>query len=180
MLIARIFPENSIEMILDGVVRSGIKRKFIVIGGYDTEYGRQLVNKFGHLDYIQFLGGVYDINVLNNLRYFSNLYFHGHTVGGTNPSLLEAMASNALICANNNVYNSAILGMDAHYFRTSLDVSELILNVNKSGSKALLSANIEKIRSIYSWDIITDQYLDHFMQITGGLKNENKIFNLAS
>jgi len=176
MLIARIFPENSIEMILDGVVRSGRQRTFLVIGGYETEYGQHLMKKFGHLPYIKFLGGVYDINVLNNLRYYSCLYFHGHTVGGTNPSLLEAMASNALICAHNNVYNSAILGKDAYYFDNFEDVSALIMSIDKSNHHSMLSANAEKIRTIYSWDIITEQYLAHFEKIAGAIKYEKAVF----
>ena len=65
---------------------------------------------------IFFLGYVADIDKLNNLRYYSNIYFHGHSVGGTNPSLLEAMASNALICSHKNIFNSSILNNDAIYF----------------------------------------------------------------
>jgi glycosyltransferase involved in cell wall biosynthesis len=179
MLIARIFPENSIEMILDGVVLSGKQRKFLVIGGTETEYGQYLLGKFGHIPNIQFLGGVYDINVLNNLRYFSNLYFHGHTVGGTNPSLLEAMASNALICANENIYNSAILGKDAYYFQSAEEVASLILKINKAELNIMLSANTEKIRSKYSWDIVTDQYLEHFEQISGTIKMVKKYLHLV-
>ncbi len=137
---------------------------------------KHLKNKFGHLPYIKFLGGVYDINVLNNLRYYSCLYFHGHTVGGTNPSLLEAMASNALICAHNNVYNSAILGKDAYYFNNFEDVSALILSIDKSNHQSMLTSNAEKIRNIYSWDIITDQYLAHFEKIAGAIKYEKTVF----
>ena len=180
ILIARIFPENSIEMILDGVVKSGKQRKFLVIGGYETEYGRHLCEKFSQFPFIQFLGGVYDIGILNNLRYYSHLYFHGHTVGGTNPSLLEAMASNALICAHDNVYNSAILSRDAYYFRSPEEVSSLILNVDKATAGPMLEANAEKIRKIYSWDIITEQYLEHFEQISGAISYEKKIFKLVS
>ncbi len=66
------------------------------------------------------MGGIYNINTLNNVRYYSNLYFHGHTVGGTNPSLLEAMSSGALICANDNVFNKYILEKEALYFTTLL------------------------------------------------------------
>ena len=88
-------------------------------------------SKFENHPYIQFLGSIYDINLLNNLRYFSNLYFHGHTVGGTNPSLLEAMASSALICAHENVFNQSILSDDAFYFQTKEHVSESDLSAGK-------------------------------------------------
>ena len=116
MLIARLEPENNVETILDGVKNSGTIRTFLVIGKHETKFGDYLKSKFKESTNIQFLGGIYDLNRLNNLRHFSNLYFHGHSVGGTNPSLLEAMASNALICAHRNVFNASILNDDAFYF----------------------------------------------------------------
>lgn len=116
MLIARLEPENSIETILDGVVLANLQRPFLVVGKHNTTYGAFLKQKYALQAQIQFVGGIYDIEVLNNLRYYSNLYFHGHTVGGTNPSLLEAMASNSLICANDNPFNRYILEDDAIYF----------------------------------------------------------------
>ena len=91
------------------------------------------------------------------MRKFSNLYFHGHTVGGTNPSLLEAMGSQSLICANNNEFNSAILGQDAFYFKNKEDVAN-ILNINKKNYEVFIENNIRKIKNIYEWDNIIDQY----------------------
>lgn len=64
------------------------------------------------------MGGIYNLEHLNNLRYYSKLYFHGHSVGGTNPSLLEAMASQALIAAHNNDFNKGVLKENAFYFQT--------------------------------------------------------------
>jgi glycosyltransferase involved in cell wall biosynthesis len=165
MLIARIFPENNIETILDGVLKANLKRDFLVIGGMETNHGKYLRQKFGKYDQIRFLGGVYDINVLNNLRQYSNIYFHGHTVGGTNPSLLEAMASNTLICAHKNIYNSAILGKDAFYFENSDEIAQYLIDLKKNDYTNLVSRNMDKIRNIYSWDIIIDQYLKHFQEI---------------
>lgn len=158
MLIARLEPENSIEVILDGVSTSKVKRTFLVIGKHETKYGQYLKEKFNKYTNIIFIGAIYDINILNNLRNFSNLYFHGHTVGGTNPSLLEAMGSNALICANDNKFNSAILGTDAFYFQNSNDISKYLDSINKIEYFRLLDYNIEKIKTIYRWDIIIEQY----------------------
>jgi len=165
MLIARIFPENNIEIILDGVVKAKIGRDFLVIGGTETDFGKYLIQKFGNEPRIRFLGGIYDMDVLNNLRYFSNLYFHGHSVGGTNPSLLEAMASNTLICSHNNIYNISILGKDAYYFEDAEKVAEYLTNLNKSDQLNFVRANTAKITNIYSWKIIVDQYLEHFREI---------------
>ena len=172
MLIARLEPENSIEIILDGVVKANIQRPFLIIGNHDTAYGNYLKDKFFNHALIKFIGGIYNIDVLNNLRYYSNIYFHGHTVGGTNPSLLEAMSSNSLICANDNPFNKYILGEDAIYFKDAQDVSNQLINVRCKLSlyKKMLEANKKKIDEIYDWEFITDQYANHFKSVEGILK----------
>lgn len=165
MLIARLEPENSIEIILDGVAKATIKRMFLVVGKHETTYGAFLKEKYKDVSNIIFLGGIYDINVLNNIRHFSNVYFHGHTVGGTNPSLLEAMASQALICANDNVFNEAILGKDALYFANADDVAQVLNTADKKEHKQKLSNNDSKISTTYSWPIIIAEYEAHFLDI---------------
>lgn len=167
MLIARLEPENSIEMILDGVVKANVSRPFLVIGNNETSFGNFLKNKFSNFSQIKFIGGIYNIDILNNLRYYSNIYFHGHTVGGTNPSLLEAMASNSLICANNNDFNKYILGNDAIYFNDATDVSNHLLNTKYSDDhfQSMLIENTNKISNIYAWELIIDQYAKHFTAI---------------
>ncbi|TSD66992.1 glycosyltransferase family 1 protein [Inquilinus sp. KBS0705] len=167
LLIARLEPENSIETILDGAVLAESNLTFLVIGKHTTTFGEYLKKKFEQHNNIKFIGGIYDINQLNNLRYFSQLYFHGHTVGGTNPSLLEAMASNSLICANDNPFNKYILGDDALYFTNSTDVRDVVKKADKTDNKSarMLSNNHQKIEEKYSWKSIVDQYEEHFKAI---------------
>ncbi len=165
MLIARLEPENNIETILDGVVESGNEAPFLVIGKHQTAYGEYLKNKYKSQGNIRFEGGIYDIEILNNLRHFSNLYFHGHTVGGTNPSLLEAMASQALIVAHDNVFNKSILGADAFYFNTADDIGTLINQVNKKECTQRIKNNNRKITETYAWPVIIDQYERHFREV---------------
>ncbi len=166
MLIARMEPENNIETILDGVFHSAFHRKMIVVGNTDTKYGKQLRRKYEHATQIQFVGSIYDINILNNLRYFSNLYFHGHSVGGTNPSLLEAMASGALICAHNNSFNKAILESDAFYFTTSEEISQYVSSLEKENyNLQMVSNNIIKINKFYNWGRICSQYEELFKKV---------------
>lgn len=169
MLIARLEPENSIEVILDGVAKSHSTRPFLVIGKHTTKYGEYLKGKYRDNPNINFIGGVYDIGKLNNLRYYSNIYFHGHTVGGTNPSLLEAMASDSLICANDNPFNRYILEQHAIYFKTPEDVASALNNINQKELiyRDMIKANRQKITNIYDWDIIIEQYAMHFNQIRG-------------
>lgn len=175
MLIARLEPENSIEIILDGVAESNLVRPFLVIGTHETAYGNYLKKKFSANTQIQFIGGIYDINILNNLRYYSNIYFHGHTVGGTNPSLLEAMASNSLICANDNDFNRYILGDDALYFKDKKEVANHLISINYENSyyQTMLNENRKKISDIYDWERIIEQYVNHFEDILKQKANIN-------
>lgn len=161
MLIARMEPENSIETILDGVVKSGENTPFLVIGKSDAnKFGAYLTHKYGEYPNIRFLGGIYNLEHLNNLRFHSKVYFHGHTVGGTNPSLLEAMGSRSLIAAHDNQFNEAILGEEAFYFSDADGVARILNKVqDKEAHEALLSGNIEKIKTTFSWDIINNAYL---------------------
>lgn len=169
MLVARLEPENSIEIILDGVITAKLSRPFLVIGKHETSYGNFLKNKYVDYPQIIFVGGVYNIDELNNLRYYSNLYFHGHTVGGTNPSLLEAMASSSLICANDNPFNRYILGDDALYFNDSSQVANTLEYVKYSDPKyqTMIKDNRMKISTIYDWEIIIDQYAMHLKHVKG-------------
>ena len=149
MLISRLEPENSIETILDGVTKSASNNPLLVIGKHNTPYGNYLKKLFGNDKRVRFLGAIYDLEKLNNLRYFSNIYFHGHSVGGTNPSLLEAMSSEALIVANDNIFNKTILGDKAFYFKSSTDIQQF-LNISKLDHKKHLLDNKKKIEDNYS------------------------------
>tara|TARA_B100001778_G_C18012619_1_gene372931 strand:- start:33 stop:515 length:483 start_codon:yes stop_codon:yes gene_type:complete len=150
-------PENNIEIILKGFVNSETTRKFLVIGNTENKYGAYIKNKFTD-DRIVYLGYVFGIEKLNALRKNSYLYFHGHTVGGTNPSLLEAMSSYAVICAHNNDFNKAILKNDAFYFNCSKCITALLNKESIEESKSFIENNIEKINTKYNWKKILDEY----------------------
>lgn len=165
MLIARMEPENNIETILKGHVAAGTGKPLLVIGKTENTFGTYLVNTYGRHESIRFLGGIYDINIINNLRYYSHIYFHGHSVGGTNPSLLEAMASSALILAHDNVFNKGVLGNDAFYFSNDVQLASIIQNIQrKEHYTELLANNIKKIRTQYNWARIVDQYESVFFE----------------
>jgi glycosyltransferase involved in cell wall biosynthesis len=159
MLIARMEPENNIETIIRGHIESGIGKPLLVIGKTENQFGTYLVNTYASNSNVLFLGGIYDAAVINNLRYFSNLYFHGHSVGGTNPSLLEAMGCNALIAAHDNVFNKAVLGNDAFYFTDPAQLAGIISSMEEKQQYAsYLQNNINKIRSQYNWERIVNRY----------------------
>jgi len=166
MLIARMEPENNIEMILRAVAKADSGRKFLVIGNCNNKFGKRMKERF-QSENVLFLNGIYDIDKLNALRFYSNLYFHGHSVGGTNPSLLEAMASSALIAAHANDFNKSILGSDAFYFKSPEEIIPILLGVDRriqNWEERILN-NCTKIAGQYSWDRITDLYERHFLEI---------------
>ncbi len=163
MLIARLEPENNVETILDGVVLANQSVPFLVIGKYNTKYGTYLKEKYAAEKEIRFLGGIYNLELLNNLRYFSNIYFHGHSVGGTNPSLLEAMASSCFIVAHDNIFNRSILGEDALYFEKKEDFPAL-LTQTKTANLQKVSNNINKIKNDFTWELINQKYEQYLLK----------------
>jgi glycosyltransferase involved in cell wall biosynthesis len=159
LLIARMEPENNIEMILDGYIASGSGDKFLVIGNTRTNYGQQLVQKYITSSTIHFAGAIFNQHKLDNLRAYCKLYFHGHSVGGTNPSLLEAMAAGCVIAAHENEFNKAVLGNEASYFSTPGDVSNIITtNIPAEVKSRWVNTLQNKINDLYNWEHITDLY----------------------
>lgn len=157
MLVARIEPENNIETIIRGYLASNSHSPLLIIGNHQNKFGRYLTSKYID-ERIIFYGAVFDLETLNQLRYHSRFYFHGHSVGGTNPSLLEAMASQSLVVAHDNVFNRAVLEDDAYYFRNSNDITALLnTGPSRTGEAAKIENNLQKIKTRYSWEHVADQ-----------------------
>lgn len=172
MLVARFEPENNLEIILDGVALANDKIPFLVVGNHNAnKFGSYLKDKFKHITHIRFVGGIFNLEHLNNLRYYSKLYFHGHSVGGTNPSLLEAMSSKALIVANNNEFSKSILGNNAFYFDNKEDVKNHIDSIDKNQNTDKIENCFSKIRNEYTWDIINNKYLEFFNECVSQRNN---------
>ncbi|BDS09653.1 DUF1972 domain-containing protein [Aureispira anguillae] len=153
LVIARLVPENNVETIIKGHLDKN-STPLCIIGNFNNKYGLSLVKKYNQK--VIFLGAIYDINQLNNLRYYSNLYFHGHSVGGTNPSLLEAMACSCLIIAHDNPFNRAVLAQNAYYFTSEMDIQAL-LGLNRQTEQTKITNNLHKIESVYSYELIHQQ-----------------------
>lgn len=160
LLIARLEKENNIETILDGIVLSGVQQPFLVIGKHETTYGAFLKQKYRQHPAIRFMGGIYHLQHLNALRWFGRYYFHGHSVGGTNPSLLEAMASGAFIISHDNPFNRDVLGPQAFYFSSPQAIATLLANTPLLEEKRLeyIGLQREKIRTAYNWKKIAGEY----------------------
>ena len=167
LLVARLEPENNIIMAIEGYLHSKEygKKPLIVVGKTTTKHGQELVAKYGNDDHIRFVGGIYNFDKLNSIRHYSFAYFHGHSVGGTNPSLLEAMASDCFILAHNNVFNKAVLGKNANYYCSVEEVTALLNDIDAIAARnkdVITKNNLEVIRTEYSWEHLVDQHEEYF------------------
>ena len=167
LVIARLEPENNLSMAIDGYIASKLydKMPLVIIGKTNTPYGKFLVELYARYANLKFIGGIYDFDKINSIRYFSHAYFHGHSVGGTNPSLLEAMASSCFIMSHDNVFNHTVLGENALYYRNEKEVTSLLDRLEELSStykSQFVTNNLEIIRTQYSWEKLVDEHEKYF------------------
>jgi len=162
LLMARMEPENNIEMILDGYTKTQSNTRFVVIGNTGNRYGKSLKAKYKSDPRIIFLGALFNEIKVQTLTAFCRLYFHGHSVGGTNPSLLDAMASKAPIAIHNNVFNDAIIKGNALRFNDAHDVFNIIQS-NHQPDEIQIEDNYVMIASEFTWEKIVNQYEYYFL-----------------
>jgi glycosyltransferase involved in cell wall biosynthesis len=163
LLMARMEPENNIEMIIRGWMASGKAKPLVLIGNPGNAFGSYLVRTYSQ-EKLHFIGAIYEADTVNALRHYSSVYLHGHSVGGTNPSLLEAMACGCSIAAHDNPFNKAVLNKEALYFSSPADVRAIL--DEESVSQRLSEykeKNVDKIKKLYNWATIIDQYEEVFL-----------------
>ena len=165
LTIARLEPENNLEMMIDAYIKSGIKIPYVIVGNHLTTYGRFLKAKYKNRGVV-FMGGVFNKDILDTLRHYSQYYLHGHSVGGTNPALLEAMAAKTFILTHKNNFNESVVENNAFYF-TNIDELVSLLQ-NKSlldNKKKFIKNNLIKIKNVYKWELIVNSYELYFQNI---------------
>lgn len=168
LAIARFVPENHLEEIIQGVLASDTSDPLLVVGNNDQKFGTYLSSRYDSPK-IRFVGGIYDLKVLDSLRFYARLYFHGHSVGGTNPSLLEAMACEVPICAHDNPFNRSVLGENAYYFTDSNEVAAIVSRQEtESLAREWVSNNKSVVATDYSWEKIIDAYEALFERALAG------------
>lgn len=161
LVVARPEPENHILEIVQGYVQHGGGWPLVVVGDVSgtTPYQRQL--KALASDRVRFVGGIYDTELLKSLRVHAACYLHGHSVGGTNPSLLEALACGNWVIAHDNPFNREVARDAADYFSTPEQLARSLDSV-VSQTVALQSERSQRARAIvaehYTWDGIADTY----------------------
>jgi glycosyltransferase involved in cell wall biosynthesis len=125
----------------------------------------QLAEKYKELDQVIFHGPEYGKKNVQNLRYFCRYYIHGHSAGGTNPSLLEAMACSSRVIAHDNPFNRSVLYEDAAFFSNAGELGDHFTKPVDPFFKEAVANNLEKIRTKYNWDVITDAYEKLFYEV---------------
>ncbi|MFT4216287.1 MAG: DUF1972 domain-containing protein [Micropruina sp.] len=168
-LICRPIPENSILELVQGFSSRPRDFKLVLLGKYDPatdDYHRQVVEAAS--DDVVFLGAIFDPEVVQPLRFHSAMYLHGHTVGGTNPSLVEALGAGNPVLAHDNMYNRWTAGTGQAYFTTAADVASALDAILGSPERlAKMSADARKrYHAGLSWQQIGEQYrllLDRYL-----------------
>ncbi len=150
--VCRIEPENNCHITLEAFAESGMDLVFI--GNWNhSGYGKSLKEKYGEYANIRMLDSVYDLDVLYALRENARVYVHGHSAGGTNPSLVEAMFFGRPILAFDVVYNRATTFGRAYYYNDAAELMSLLSNQSLDGT-VMKSLAMEH----YTWERIAKQY----------------------
>lgn len=164
LIVARMEPENHILEMLQAylAVADRLPWPLVVVGEHraTNAYCARL-RQLNH-DQIRFIGPVYDAAQLTALRRGARAYLHGHSVGGTNPSLLEAMACSNLVMAHDNPFNREVLGEDGLYFSASATLSTLLEELTQLEDRARQrhrQAVFTKVQSAYSWPGVIAAYV---------------------
>ncbi len=156
--VCRIEPENNVHLVLKAFTQ--IKNRYLVIvGNWDNSaYGKSLKKEYANFSNIFMLDPIYDQETLDLLRGNAIFYIHGHSAGGTNPSLVEAMSHGLPVVAFNVSYNKTTTEHRACYFKNSEDIVSFI-KTNDMESLKKSSAIMKKIADRrYKWDVIAQKY----------------------
>lgn len=160
LVVSRLEPENNIKMIIRGYLNAPTDRPLIIVGNINNNDYVKNILSFAS-EKVRFLGGIYDKNELNSIRHGCFAYFHGHSVGGTNPSLLEALGAKNISICHDNVFNREVTNSLMFYFNNSSDVTKSIINcesLDQASREQLKEAAALKIKCYYNWESMAKKY----------------------
>ena len=150
--VCRIEPENNCHDILEAFSKTN--KKMVFIGNWNrSNYGRLLKDKYTKCPNISILDPIYDIDILYILRKNAGMYIHGHSAGGTNPSLVEAMFFNSPILCYDVVYNRETTEQQAYYWANVDELVNLLKRTDLSAEAMNIIAHNK-----YTWETITMKY----------------------
>ena len=159
--VCRIEPENNVHMILEAFVQLSEMRLVIVGNWKKSEYGRALKEKYAVFPNIHLLDPIYEPHTINWLRSNASVYVHGHSAGGTNPSLVEAMNFGLPILAFDCVYNRATTEEKALYWKTNAGIVQVLQSLSTDGKERLseIGAKMQEAGTrLYRWKRIAEHY----------------------
>ncbi len=168
LVVARFEPENHIDMIVEGYSASAAELPLVVVGSapYADAYTR-LVHSLAD-DRVTFLGGVWDQQLLDQLYANAYSYLHGHSVGGTNPSLLRALGASAPTIAFDVNFNREVLGGAGRYFRDADDLRRQVeVSERDIAATVELGARARVRANRYDWEDVTDRYEGLCLRLAG-------------
>lgn len=156
LLVARFVPENTVPEFFEAIPSIAERYPVVIVGsaGYGGDLDNAARRLAASLPSVQWLGHVSDDSLLLALWQHAGLYFHGHSVGGTNPALVQAMAAGSPILARDTIYNREVLGSSGHFVRadpSSIAETTLVLMDNQAGLDDAGKANLERAQDHYSW-----------------------------
>lgn len=161
-VVARAEPENSLLEIVQGFSAAKRGYRLVVMGNYQDENAYHRTIKSAASDEVLFPGAIYDKTVVQALRFHSAAYVHGHQVGGTNPSLVEALGAGNAVIAHDNRFNRWVAGDGAVYFNGAASFSEQLgqLLAEPSRLQTLSAKSRERFHQEFTWPHVLAQYED--------------------
>lgn len=158
LIVARLEPENHVLDAVYGYTQSADSRPLVVVGSapYSDWYIQKVQSAADHRT--RFMGAIYDQELLDQLYAHAATYTHGHSVGGTNPSLLRAMGAAAPVLAFDCEFNREVSDNKALYWTKAADFTELMNNLNSTNLSKMGEELQERVATTYQWDAVTDQY----------------------
>ena len=167
-VIARPEPENSIFEMVKGFSVKQRGYQLAVLGEYQDNNDYHRAIKSVASPEVKFVGAIYEKPLVQALRFHSKAYLHGHQVGGTNPSLVEALGAGNAIVAHDNQFNRWVAGESAVYFscaNTFSDRMDLLLS-SKTQLGELQKQGLRRFDDAFSWSGVLKQYedmLEHYL-----------------
>lgn len=160
--VCRIEPENNIDLILEAFER--VDYRLIMIGNWaNSSYGQAIKKKFEDVENISLLDPIYEQETLDELRGNCGIYVHGHSVGGTNPSLVEAMSLRLFCLVFDVNYNRETTEGKAVYFKTREELVDLLTTfIASNNNEEVKDSMLEIATRRYKWEIITEKYAEVF------------------
>jgi glycosyltransferase involved in cell wall biosynthesis len=168
LVVARFEPENHVREIVDGYSRSSARLPLVVVGSapYADRYTQEVHAVADSRT--RFLGGVWDQDLLDALYASSRTYVHGHSVGGTNPSLLRAVGAGAATIAFDVVFNRDVLGDQAWYFSDPDGVAAAIEAAEDDAELVRSRSTAARVIAAgYDWDDVARTYADLCERLVG-------------